>query len=273
MYRMLCGRMPHDSSDDVMPWMARVAQSPPPAPAAIRADCPAALSNLILELLAIEPEGRPRDAAAVIRCLETMTAPPQAAEVTRLMPPLLEKRRRLWPAVVAAAAVILGVAGWIATRPSPAPQAPAAAKAVEPPVTIPVQTPPIQAFTEPAPKTIRPSEEKKKAAVTPVKEPEIAKPEPPKPDPVNHAALGDAARNAGDLATALRHYREAADPTRLAAVQRAVEGDADERASTLMDRGQFPDALKIVDRWLPDFPGSQRLQRLRARIVKARDSQ
>lgn len=273
MYRMLCGRMPHDSSDDVMPWMARVAQAAPPAPAAIRGDCPAALSNLILELLAIEPEGRPMDAAAVIRRLEAITAIPQAAEVTRLMPPLPEKRPRPWPAAVAAAAVILGVGGWIATRPNPAPPAPATAKTVEPPVTNPVQPSPIQAFTEPAPSTIRPPEEKKKPAVTPVKEPEIAKPEPPKPEPINHAALGDAARNAGDLATALRHYREAADPTRLAAVQRAVEGDAEERASALMDRGQFADALKIVDRWLPDFAGSQRLQRLRARIVKARDSQ
>ena len=85
--------------------------------------------------------------------------------------------------------------------------------------------------------------------------------------------MGDAASNAGDLAAAFRHYREAADTQRLAALQKAVERDADERASALMDRGQFADALKIVDRWLPDFSGSQRLQRLRARIVKARNSQ
>lgn len=58
-------------------------------------------------------------------------------------------------------------------------------------MTNPVQSPPIQSFTEPAPKTIRSPEEKKKPAVTPVKEPEIAKPVPPKPEPVNHAALGD----------------------------------------------------------------------------------
>ena len=70
------------------------------------------------------------------------------------------------------------------------------------------------------------------------------------------------------------HLRFAGDdPTRLAAVQRAIEGDAEESDAALMDRGGFTKALKIVDRWTPDFPGSQRLQRLRAKIVKARDSQ
>ncbi len=103
--------------------------------------------------------------------------------------------------------------------------------------------------------------------------PREPEPEPPKPPPANHAALGDAARNAGDFRTALRHYREANDAAKVAAVQRAIEGDTEERASSSMDRGQFAEALRVVDGWLKEFPDSQRLQRLRARIVRARDSQ
>jgi hypothetical protein len=92
----------------------------------------------------------------------------------------------------------------------------------------------------------------------------------PKPD---YGALGDKARDTGDLRTALQNYRALGDTKRLDALQRAVEGDAEERSSAMMDHGQYADALKLTEGWLREFPASQRLERLRARIVRARDTQ
>ena len=210
-----------------------------------------------------------------------MTAIPPAAQVTTVMPPPPEgpeRRLGLWAGLGAAAVVLIVAAGWMATRPAPV----SVTKTVEEPIAkpndIPLKPPkPTPPNPEPVNRATTnaagPPAEKKKSAPPVLNVPEPAKPVLPKPEPVNHAALGDVARNAGDLAAALRHYREAADPQRLAALQKAVEGDADESASALMDRGQFGDALKIADRWLPEFPASQRLTGLRAKIVRARDSQ
>jgi hypothetical protein len=98
------------------------------------------------------------------------------------------------------------------------------------------------------------------------------KPDPP-PPAVNHAALGDEALNLGDLRAALTHYRQAGDPARLARLQRAVEGDTTERVNRLLDRGEYAEAMTIVNGWLREFPNSQRLQNLQTRINRARWSQ
>jgi outer membrane biosynthesis protein TonB len=210
----------------------------------------------------------------VARALEG-AAPTVLYPSAPVVPTVVEKpasKTGVW-IVAGVAAMALAIGGtWYATQPKP--QEPVAKS--EP---APVQKQPELKQPEPPPETkqkktdpppAKPAaKEVKQEAVKP-REPE---PEPPKPPPVNHAALGDAARNAGDFRTALRHYREANDAAKLAAVQRAIEGDTEERASSSMDRGQFAEAQRAVDGWLKEFPDSQRLQRLRARIIKARDSQ
>jgi tetratricopeptide (TPR) repeat protein len=121
-------------------------------------------------------------------------------------------------------------------------------------------------------------EEPKKKAETKRPEPEptvvVAKPKPPDPVPaapaVDHAALGDKAKDEGDFRTAYQHYKALGDAARLAALQRSVEGDAEERGGALADTGRYDQALALVNSWLQDFPGSQRLQRLQAKIVRAR---
>ncbi len=101
-------------------------------------------------------------------------------------------------------------------------------------------------------------------------EPAAPASQPPAP---NHALLGDHARDAGDYRTALRHYRALGDPTRLAKLQSAIEGDVEERVAGLLDQGRYGDAISLTDGWLREFPGSQRLQKMRAKGVRARDSQ
>jgi len=97
--------------------------------------------------------------------------------------------------------------------------------------------------------------------------PKIRDPAPPS---VDHAALGDRAKDAGDFRTAYQHYKALGDEARLAALQRAVEGDVEERGGAIADTGRYDQALSLVNLWLQDFPGSQRLQRLRAKIERAK---
>lgn len=262
LYRMICGRMPYQFADDIMPWMAQAMLTPPPAPETLRPGCPTELSALILQLLSPKPEGRPADAGEVIRRLDAITpsTQPAAAPAPITAPALLPATpARPFPKVAVAAAgciAVLGLSAWALIgylSPSEETRKPkgtgggkdvaAQNYALNRPQPLPKDQPPHPVEVTPPPK---------------------------KPD---YAALGDAARDKGDLATALRHYRQASDSKRLTALQNTVEGDTEERATAFMDRGQFPDALKLTDRWLSEFPQSQRLQRLRARIIRARDSQ
>jgi hypothetical protein len=99
-------------------------------------------------------------------------------------------------------------------------------------------------------------------------------PTPKLDETVDHAALGDAARNAGDYRTALGHYRALSDfyirTARLAALQKAVEGDTEERMAGLMSYGRYDEAIKLIDGWKKEFPASQRLEQLRQRVERAR---
>ena len=136
------------------------------------------------------------------------------------------------------------------------------------PVVIPKQEDPPKVTPKPA-----------EPVVTIKKEPEkVPTPAPPPPQPkaapvIDHAALGDTALNAGDYRSASAHFKALGDAQRLAKLQRAVEADVDERATILLEKGQSAGALRLVDSWVGDFPRSVRLQSLRAKIVRARETQ
>jgi serine/threonine protein kinase/sugar lactone lactonase YvrE len=77
LYRMTAGKPPFTGDDTISTLMA-VATEQPPAPRAINRDVPAALSDLILRLLAKKPEDRPKSAQEVVdmlRAIETAPAP------------------------------------------------------------------------------------------------------------------------------------------------------------------------------------------------------
>jgi serine/threonine protein kinase len=305
MYRMLCGRMPYDAND-VGDWLDKVRQGPPVPPAQVRRDVSGPLSNLILEMLAVSPDARPANAAAVIRRLDGLHAkatiledkpwehPPQTPKPGwqgGVTPPIIDPRthqprRSKWPLWTGAFAfaAVLSFAGWFVIGNKP-PEPEQTGKA-EPATTTAQHEPPSSAPAPSVPKQVDPPKPQAKQEEVPQnreprpqeKQPETTtqpgKIEPPKPEPaIDHAALGDAAMNAGDLRTALTHYRTLGDPARLAKLQRAVESDADERATVLLDKGQYPEALRLVDGWSKEFPSSQRLQALRAKIVRAKEVQ
>ena len=89
LYRLLAGRMPFDEQD-IGAWIDRVRKGPPTAVASLRKDCPRGLSDLIQELLAEKPEGRPANASVVAARLQVLLLvpvappPPERAKTVRL---------------------------------------------------------------------------------------------------------------------------------------------------------------------------------------------
>ena len=245
MYRMLCGRMPYDTTD-FGDWLERVRQGPPEAPMQLRAGIPRDLSDLILEMLAYSPDGRPADASVLIQRLvalqdgTTLWKAPVERVVTvektllRSTPTVPWMKWALGLGIPGALAVML-VGGRLMI------------------------------------------EKKELAPVIAVKPDSLPAPTivtPPKSEPVkDHAALGDAAVKAGDYTTALTHFKALGDSKRLSALERSVEGDAEDRCLAFLDRGEYAEALRVVDRRSGEYPGSKRLQALRAKIVRARDAQ
>ena len=252
MYRMLCGRMPFESSD-IGDWIEQVKKSAPLAPSRVRKDVPKALSDLILELLSFRPEDRPADAGVVIeRLAEIKWDGEPSATLEKTIPTESGRRPRpMWPIWVGVAGLLaaLSVGGWyvVGIKSTPAP------------VTV------IQNGIEPPKKSL----ETKPSSETSPK----ASPLETLQKPDDHAQLGDAALNAGDYRIALTHFRRLNDKNRLATLQGAVESDVDERVSGLLDRGKYTDAVRMVGSWLKEFPSSQRLQSLSAKINHAKDAQ
>jgi serine/threonine-protein kinase len=98
-------------------------------------EVPAALDDLILRCLSPEPAARPSSAAALADELGG-TAPSERPTVVAPRPAFRrsQSRRRLWPAAVAAGAVLAVAVGVLATRddePSPAGEQPAAGEPVD----------------------------------------------------------------------------------------------------------------------------------------------
>ena len=303
LYKLLCGRLPFQEADsDVWTWLQRVEQGPPVAVASLRGDCPKALSELIQQMLAEKPEGRPASATEVALRLQNVLVPevPQHKEHAQtiriddtrkatevLSKPSKERKPAKWigAGFALAAAIMAGVVFYPAKRDA----VPDTGKTEPPPIVVVKETrkPPEPVVKEPEPtkpeiptraKPERPKpenakqEKQKKDAVLRESAP-VDPPKQPVVATVDHAALGDAARNSGDLKSAVQHYRQAGNSAKFASVQKAVEGDAEERVSTMMDRGKFAEGLQLTDSWLKEFPDSQRLQRLRVRIDRARTSQ
>lgn len=283
LYHMLCGRMPYQSND-IGDWIEKVKAGPPVAPCQLRQDIPRPLSNLILELLSLRPEGRPADAATVIRRLGVIQSekphPPTLDDVpakTILLQTVPAKPRAQWPVWVGVSglAAALTVGAWFTLGGKGPP-----VKKETPPVVVtkpePEPVPPIVIPAKKEDKQDPPKLEKKKEKKEDLPKPPVKKDTPPEPKPepvIDHAKLGNAALNSGDYRTALGHFKSLADAKRLSAVQRAVEADLDERVTPMLDKGQYTEALRVADSWLREFPGSQRLQNLRAKIARAKDIQ
>lgn len=142
MYRMLCGRMPYPVSD-IGGWIERVKAGPPVAPSEIRPETPAALSDLILELLSLRPDGRPADAATVIRRLNAIRDSGVAAEpLDPLQRPVEGEQQPVWEKTISSSEAVTAPlsgsftpaqAGAGVSTPPPRPfLAPPAATSVEP---------------------------------------------------------------------------------------------------------------------------------------------
>jgi len=286
MYKMLTGSLPYSDVRDIAVWIVR-AQKAPPAPSQLRRDVPAILSALILELLAFAPESRPASASIVAARLAAMQVtepvPQRSRETTAPPSPPRPVSSATWKPVVIGATLAIAVAGavvWLIPILQNKQSEPVSKPPVEEPVRVqpaktiaqppPLEIPQTKAKSEPAATMLQKPVEKKSA--TPSKPPTQTQPEPPKPT-VDYLALGDKARDAGDYRTALQNYRALDDTARLATLQRSVEGDAEDRAGALTDKGQYAQAIVLADAWLREFPSSRRLQQLRAKIVRARDSQ
>ena len=257
MYRMLCGRMPFESSD-IGDWIEQVKKSAPLAPSRVRKDVPKALSDLILELLSFHPEDRPADAGVVIERLAEIKwgNEPSATLEKTIGTDSGRCPRPMWPIWTGTAGLLaaLFIGGWFVMG-IKFPPAPVIQNKIEQPLkTVHAGEP----GTMPKPS----SETLPKASP-----PETSQ----KPD--DHAKLGDAALNSGDYRIALNHFKRLKDKNRLATLQGAVESDVDERVSGLLDRGKYTEAIRMVDPWLKEFSNSQRLQSLRTKINHAKDAQ
>ncbi len=117
LYRMATGEAPFKGTDTISTLMA-VATEEPRRPREVNPALPAALSDLIMRLLAKKPEGRPASAQAVVEAIRAIEADPTQVVV----PPRPPARPASKPALKAAA------------KPAPRPAAarPAAAKAPAP---------------------------------------------------------------------------------------------------------------------------------------------
>jgi serine/threonine protein kinase len=116
LYRLATGQLPFKGADTVSTLLA-VATANPPPPAKLRPELPAALSSLVMQLLAKNPEERPQSAKAVAEALSGMGEAARgwtAAQLPRT-PPLestlrtSSQSRPLWP-WLAGAAGLLGLA-------------------------------------------------------------------------------------------------------------------------------------------------------------------
>jgi len=110
LYRLCTGRLPFKRPDAVATLVA-VATEVPPAQLLLNPDLPPALSDLVMRLLAKNPNDRPASAEAVIAAIRTVEREglenPGSENVLELTQTLVSPRlRRLWPWFAAAAAIV-----------------------------------------------------------------------------------------------------------------------------------------------------------------------
>jgi hypothetical protein len=85
LYRLCTGTQPFRGKDTISTLLAVATQDPQP-PAAVRPEVPAALSELVMRLLAKKPEDRPASARAVADALQRLEKQPGTARATRPAP-------------------------------------------------------------------------------------------------------------------------------------------------------------------------------------------
>jgi hypothetical protein len=100
LYRMATGQAPFPG-DDLAAALLSIAAGDPPPPSSVNPSIPGALSELIVQLLAKDPRGRPASAAEVARRLATLESASEAAA---------RRGRRTWW-TLAVAALLLAVGG------------------------------------------------------------------------------------------------------------------------------------------------------------------
>ncbi|BDC50291.1 hypothetical protein F183_A26070 [Bryobacterales bacterium F-183] len=81
MYQMLCGHTPYGATEQGA-WIEQIKAGPPLPPTSFRPDTPPALSSLVMELLTVWPDGRPRDAGVVFARLDAIRQSLPAADGT-----------------------------------------------------------------------------------------------------------------------------------------------------------------------------------------------
>lgn len=97
LYRMLAGRLPYAESE-IASWMDKVRSAPYPSLRGTRPDVPEALERLIGELLAVDRDLRPPDAAAVVERLKALRQQGGAA-AGGIHPQRVETRAEVMPPV------------------------------------------------------------------------------------------------------------------------------------------------------------------------------
>ncbi len=135
LYRLCTGEMPFKGSDTISILVA-VATVQPRPPRQLNPQVPAALSDLVMKLLAKKPEQRPASAQAVVEAIGALEADPTLVTPPPKRPvkptparPAMKRpatpapRRRRLPLLLGAAlaVVLLGAGGYLAWRHIPAP--------------------------------------------------------------------------------------------------------------------------------------------------------
>lgn len=121
-YEVLTGRTPFIAATPTKVLAAHMSETPRPV-IELRADCPPALGELVMRCLAKEPEGRPHDAAEMVRLLDSVTTSGSGAHVPEILlggPIRLVRAVGLWAVATLAVLVtawaareVIGLPDWV----------------------------------------------------------------------------------------------------------------------------------------------------------------
>jgi tetratricopeptide (TPR) repeat protein/tRNA A-37 threonylcarbamoyl transferase component Bud32 len=121
-YEVLAGRTPFIASSPTKILAAHMSETPRPV-TELRPDCPPGLGELVMRCLAKEPEGRPHDAAEMVRLLDSITTSGSSGYVPEILqggPIRLGRAIGLWATATIAVAVtawaareVIGLPDWV----------------------------------------------------------------------------------------------------------------------------------------------------------------